>query len=159
MPNDAQRIQRALEVFRITGTPLSSLQQGAAAPLPFAIKGCALMPERPRLHEDIAARFDAMLHAGLVEELKDLRRRFKLTADLPSMRAVGYRQAWAFLEGECDEATMRSQALAATRQLAKRQVTWLRSFPDLVRLEGRSPPEAALELNALITRSCRPPGC
>jgi tRNA dimethylallyltransferase len=158
MPNDAQRIQRALEVFRITGAPLSSLQQGTAAPLPFAIKGCALMPERFRLHEDIAARFDAMLHAGLVEELKDLRRRFKLSPDLPSMRAVGYRQAWAFLEGECDEATMRSRALAATRQLAKRQMTWLRSFPDLVRLEGRNPPEAALELQALITRSCRPPG-
>jgi tRNA dimethylallyltransferase len=158
MPNDAQRIQRALEVFRSTGTPLSSLQQGAAAPLPFSIKGCALMPERSRLHEDIAARFDAMLHAGLVEELKDLRRRFRLTADLPSMRAVGYRQSWAFLEGECDAASMRSQALAATRQLAKRQLTWLRSFPDLVRLAGRSPPDAARELQAVITRSCKLPG-
>lgn len=153
MPNDAQRIQRALEVFRISGRPLSSLQQGTAPPLPFAIKGCALIPERSRLHRDIEARFDAMLREGLVEELKHLRGKFNLTADMPSMRAVGYRQAWELLEGQCDQATMRSRALAATRQLAKRQMTWLRSFPELIRLEARSAREAAGAFHAILIRS------
>jgi tRNA dimethylallyltransferase len=129
---DAQRIQRALEVWRLTGKPLSSLQGRSSAGLPFALKGFALVPtDREALAGRIAARFGAMLAAGLVEELRSLRSRFALTSGMPSMRAVGYRQAWQHLDGELSEPEMRAQAVAATRQLAKRQLTWLRSFRDL----------------------------
>jgi tRNA dimethylallyltransferase len=144
MPNDAQRIQRALEVYRLTGAPISSLQRGETEPLPFSIKGYALLPERAELHGNIEKRFDAMLRDGLVEELANLKRRFELRSDLPSMRAVGYRQVWRFLEGEITEAEMREQALAATRQLAKRQMTWLRKLPGLA---------PAQELEAALTRA------
>jgi tRNA dimethylallyltransferase len=131
-PGDTQRIQRALEVWRLTGKALSSLQGMARAELPFALKAFALVPaEREALHERIARRFDAMLKAGLVEELERLRSRYRLALGMPSMRAVGYRQVWQFLEGAIDRATMREQAIAATRQLAKRQLTWLRSFREL----------------------------
>jgi len=129
-PGDAQRIQRALEVFELTGTPLSQLQgareTGAAAgpTVPIAL----LPPDRARLHAAIARRFDAMLAAGLVAELRALRLRFALSADLPSMRCVGYRQAWDFLDGGIDAAAMRAKGIAATRQLAKRQFTWLRAW-------------------------------
>jgi tRNA dimethylallyltransferase len=142
-PADAQRIQRALEVFRLTGQPLSRLQLGRAQPLPFALKACALVPERAALHRAIERRFDAMLEAGLVDEVRRLRSTHHLSADMPSMRAVGYRQVWEFLEGRCDAAAMRSRALAATRQLAKRQLTWLRSFSGLVHLDARSTQDAA----------------
>ena len=129
---DAQRIQRALEVWRLTGKPMSSLQGRSNAALPFALKAFALVPhDREALAERIAARFDAMLAAGLVDEVRRLRGRYKLSAALPSMRAVGYRQVWQHLEGEIDAAAMRNQAVAATRQLAKRQLTWLRSFRGL----------------------------
>ena len=131
-PGDTQRIQRALEVWRLTGKPLSTLQGMARAALPFALKAFALVPaERELLHERIARRFDAMLKAGLVDELKALRERYRLTPGMPSMRAVGYRQVWQFLDGELDPAAMREQAIAATRQLAKRQLTWLRSFREV----------------------------
>jgi len=131
-PGDTQRIQRALEVWRLTGKPLSTLQGMARAALPFSLKAFALVPaEREALHERIARRFDAMLKGGLVDELKTLRERYRLTAGMPSMRAVGYRQVWQYLDGELDEAAMREQAIAATRQLAKRQLTWLRSFRDV----------------------------
>jgi len=131
-PGDTQRIQRALEVWRITGKPLSALQGQTRAALPFAVKAFALVPaERDALHERIARRFDAMLKAGLVDELKALRSRYRLTPGMPSMRAVGYRQVWQYLEGEIDARAMREQAVAATRQLAKRQLTWLRSLGDL----------------------------
>ena len=131
-PADAQRIQRALEVFRTTGTPLSNLQAGTKTPLPFDLKAFALIPEdRSKLHRRIAERFDAMLKAGLVEELGALRKKFNLTADLPSMRCVGYRQAWEFLDGAFDEKALREKGIAATRQLAKRQLTWLRSLPGI----------------------------
>ena len=152
-PGDAQRIQRALEVFRITGEPLSRLQQGRAQPLPFKLKASALVPERPALHRAIERRFDAMLEAGLVDEVKRLRSRYRLTADMPSMRAVGYRQVWEFLEGRCDAAAMRSRALAATRQLAKRQLTWLRGFPDLVRLDAGSTQDAAVAFELFLDES------
>jgi tRNA dimethylallyltransferase len=151
-PNDAQRVQRALEVFRISGHPISALQRGAAAPPPFAIEACALLPERPALHASIEMRFDAMLAAGLVDEVKDLKRRHRLCADMPSMRAVGYRQVWEFLEGQCDAATMRARAIAATRQLAKRQLTWLRSFSGLLRLDAGRPDDAALAFHQFLTR-------
>jgi tRNA dimethylallyltransferase len=157
-PNDSQRIQRALEVLQITGKPISALQRGAAAPLPFEIKGCALVPERSALHANIEKRFETMLAAGLVEEVKGLRKRYRLSADMPSMRAVGYRQVWEYLEGEYDAAAMRTRAIAATRQLAKRQITWLRNFPELLRLDAGAPPEAAARAFALfLIRSSRPP--
>jgi len=133
-PADAQRIQRALEVHQLTGRPLSALQQrsGQAVDLPVRLIGIALVPsERAALHQRIADRFDAMLSAGLVEELQALTARYALHAELPSMRCVGYRQAWAFLQGACDRATLRDKGVFATRQLAKRQLTWLRAMPDL----------------------------
>ncbi len=141
-PNDAQRIQRALEVWELTGKPLSSLQKSAAPDLPFALKAYALVPEdRVALHERIAARFDRMLEEGLVDELKALRKAFDLHAGLPSMRCVGYRQAWDYLEGRSSKAELRGKGIAATRQLAKRQLTWLRSLPGR---EPADPLEAAL---------------
>jgi tRNA dimethylallyltransferase len=143
-PGDAQRIQRALEVWRLTGKPLSSLQTGKRASLPFRLRSFALVPEdRAELHERIAARFDAMLKAGLVDELRSLRKKFSLNAQLPAMRCVGYRQAWQFLEGSIDARALREAGIAATRQLAKRQLTWLRSLPGL---------EPAAGLAAAISR-------
>ncbi|HEX7053828.1 MAG TPA: tRNA (adenosine(37)-N6)-dimethylallyltransferase MiaA [Burkholderiales bacterium] len=131
MPNDAQRIQRALEVWRLTGEPISSRQKNAPAKLPFAVQAYAVSLERAELHRRIAQRFDAMLAAGLLDEVRRLRRRFRLTASTPSMRAVGYRQAWEHLEGRSTLEEMRSRAIAATRQLAKRQATWLRALPGI----------------------------
>jgi tRNA dimethylallyltransferase len=152
MPNDAQRIQRALEVYRITGKPLSAFHGKTQKALPFDLKGCCLIPERAELHKRIADRFDSMLRAGLVDEVRNLITRYRLTADMPSMRAVGYRQVWEFLQGQCDEATMRSRALAATRQLAKRQLTWLRSFPDLLRLDASRLEDAAVAFHLLLDK-------
>jgi tRNA dimethylallyltransferase len=131
-PNDAQRIQRALEVYRITGKPLAALQNRTRLELPFQLKAVSLVPgERAELHRRIAERFEAMLRAGLVDELAALRKRYPLDAALPSMRCVGYRQAWRYLEGEIDGKELRETGIAATRQLAKRQLTWLRSLPGL----------------------------
>lgn len=126
---DGQRIQRALEVYAIAGKPLSELQGARATDdalgTPIAL---ALMPgDRARLHAELAMRFDAMLSAGLVDELSRLRARYALDATLPSMRCVGYRQAWDFLEQRIDAATLREKGIAATRQLARRQLTWLRA--------------------------------
>ena len=130
-PADAQRIQRALEVWRLTGKPLSAWHQGATrhAPPAGAPPLVALEPDsRDWLHERIAARFDVMLAAGLLHEVQSLRARGDLHAALPSMRCVGYRQAWQALDtGRLDE--LRETGIAATRQLAKRQLTWLRSMP------------------------------
>jgi tRNA dimethylallyltransferase len=142
-PNDQQRIQRALEVWRVTGKPLSALHGAAASDLPFEVKGVALIPERAVLHERIRTRFEAMLKLGLVEEVKALRKKYRLSASMPSMRAVGYRQAWEYLEGRLDREALKEKGIAATRQLAKRQLTWLRSFPDLARVDSA---EAALAL-------------
>jgi tRNA dimethylallyltransferase len=144
-PNDAQRIQRALEVLELAGRPISALQKSAGGQLPFQLRSYALVPEdRAELHRRIAARFEGMLKAGLVEELAALRSRYQLQAALPSMRCVGYRQAWRHLEGECSRAELREQGIAATRQLAKRQLTWLRSLPGL---------EPACNLGAALTRA------
>ncbi len=150
MPNDAQRIQRALEVFRITGKPISALRGKAGGDLPFLLKACCLIPERSELHGRIEQRFDAMLRQGFVHEVQELRRRYRLSADMPSMRAVGYRQAWSFLEGQISAAAMREQAIAATRQLAKRQLTWLRSFPDLLRLDAGRLESATVAVDLLL---------
>ena len=145
-PADAQRIQRALEVWRITGKPLSALHGRAAPELPFDLKGLALVPERPVLHERIERRFAAMLRMGLVEEVKSLKEKYRLSASMPSMRAVGYRQVWEYLEGRFDKAILMEKGIAATRQLAKRQLTWLRSFRDVVRLDAEGQdPAAALQ--------------
>jgi tRNA dimethylallyltransferase len=139
-PNDAQRIQRALEVIRLTGKPMSALigsgatsrNAGAAADAAGRFLAVALLPsDRLQLHRRIERRFDAMLGAGLVDELVRLREQYTLDRGLPSMRCVGYRQAWEFLEGETDRAALRENGLAATRQLAKRQLTWLRAMPEL----------------------------
>ena len=130
-PTDAQRIGRALEVFRISGRTLSSFHTAPRAAQPAAL--IALEPlSRPWLHERIAARFDAMLAQGLLGEVRGLRARGDLHAGLPSMRCVGYRQAWTALDegldGDALHAVVRERAVAATRQLAKRQLTWLRGM-------------------------------
>ncbi len=136
-PTDAQRIQRALEVVRLTGAPLSeSLARRTEAALPFRPIQLALLPsDRAVLHERIARRFDAMLEAGLIDEVMALRKKYRLNACLPSMRCVGYRQVWEHLEGGCDRAGLREKGIAATRQLAKRQLTWLRSWPEVERFD------------------------
>jgi len=135
-PNDSQRIGRALEIFRLTGTPMSALIARAEVELPYRVLQLALIPsDRAVLHRRIAERFDAMLAAGLLDEVRTLRRTHALTPDLPAMRAVGYRQAWAYLDGDIRHADLRETGIAATRQLAKRQLTWLRAWPDTVVLD------------------------
>jgi tRNA dimethylallyltransferase len=152
-PNDAQRIQRALEVWQLTGKPLSTLQGIAGNDLPFEVKGLALVPERALLHERIAQRFAGMLRLGLIDEVESLRKKYPLEASMPSMRAVGYRQVWEYLEGRYDRESLREKAIAATRQLAKRQLTWLRSFPDLLRLDPGGAQDAAVALHLLLDES------
>ena len=129
-PTDAQRIQRALEVHRHTGRPLSAHHDDARAAAPaFDALAISLEPAaRAVLHERIAVRFRAMLAAGLVPELAALRARYALDARMPAMRAAGYRQAWDTLEGTQDAGTLEARGIAATRQLAKRQLTWLRAM-------------------------------
>jgi tRNA dimethylallyltransferase len=126
--NDPQRIQRALEVYRLTGEPITRLQQSAApAFAEIDVVEIAVSPEdRAVLHARIATRFEAMWAAGFLEEVRRLRQRSTLSAEHPSMRAVGYRQLWKFLSGQSGLEDSKKQALAATRQLAKRQLTWLR---------------------------------
>jgi tRNA dimethylallyltransferase len=131
-PGDTQRVQRALEVYRITGQPLSALHRKAQADLGDAANRPPLLALEPRergwLHTRIAQRFEQMLAAGLVDEVRALRARGDLHADLPSMRCVGYRQAWEALDRD-DLASLPERGIAATRQLAKRQLTWLRGMP------------------------------
>lgn len=138
-PTDAQRIQRALEIWQLTGQPMSSLlrKSPAAADLPpLALTTVALMPaERSWLHQRIAQRFDQMLAAGFLDEMHTLRARGDLHPELPSMRCVGYRQAWDYLDGHDDAPTFRDKAIAATRQLAKRQLTWLRGLGEFTALD------------------------
>jgi len=126
-PTDSQRIQRALEVFRLAGRPMSALfaeSQQQSPPYDFLSLG--LLPsDRSVLHARIAERFDAMLDAGLVDEVVELRAKYHLHLNLPSMRCVGYRQVWEALDGIIPRAEMRDRGIFATRQLAKRQITWL----------------------------------
>ncbi|MDR2638191.1 MAG: tRNA (adenosine(37)-N6)-dimethylallyltransferase MiaA [Zoogloeaceae bacterium] len=158
-PADSQRIQRALEVCRIAGRPMSALlaeQRAEAQHPPYRFLSLALLPsERSALHERIARRFHAMLAEGLIEEVEELRQRYRLTPDLPSMRAVGYRQVWSYLEGEYDRAELAERGIFATRQLAKRQITWLantlscESFDCLdARLEDRIAARVGAEIGA-----------
>ena len=136
-PNDSQRIQRALEIFESAGAPMSKLLGRDAASLRFST--LALLPaDRALLHERIAKRFDAMLQAGLMDEVRALHGRGDLHPDLPSMRSVGYRQAWRFFDGQCAFEEFRAAGIAATRQLAKRQLTWLRSMPAVTVIEPTS---------------------
>ena len=134
---DAQRIQRALEVYRLSGKPISVWQREARGErFPLKVLKLSLSPpDRAVLHERIERRFDSMLDAGFLDEVRALRALPELAAhprplDLPALRAVGYRQAWEYLDGDCDAATFRERAIAATRQLAKRQFTWLRGELD-----------------------------
>jgi len=130
-PTDSQRIQRALEVYELSGRPISALQGARREPADAGFVSLALVPQdRAELHRRIANRFDAMLAAGLVDELSGLRQRFRLDASMPSMRCVGYRQAWQFIDGVCDCDELRARGAAATRQLARRQLTWLRSLQE-----------------------------
>jgi tRNA dimethylallyltransferase len=135
---DRQRIQRALEVHALTGQPMSTLHGARSVGETTGALAFALVPsDRPDLHRRIAQRFDAMLAGGLIDELRALRERHVLDPDMPSMRCVGYRQAWQFLDGLCDRASLRERGIAATRQLAKRQFTWLRTT-DATIFDGSS---------------------
>lgn len=136
-PNDAQRIQRAMEIFYLTGKPMSELiAAGRSASLPYRLIPIALIPgDRTALHQRIAARFEEMLELGLINEVRALREDYDLKPSLPSMRCVGYRQAWQYLDGEFGLGTLRDKAVAATRQLAKRQLTWLRAVQEVKAFE------------------------
>lgn len=143
-PNDTQRVQRALEVYQITQTPLSQLietqkksqntlmHKASSEHFPYNAAAFAVAPtDRQVLHQRIEARYRQMLAKGFVAEVEALYHRKDLTVDLPAIRSVGYRQVWSFLEGEYDYPSMVDKGIAATRQLAKRQLTWLRSWPDV----------------------------
>ena len=154
-PNDSQRVQRALEVYEITGKPMSELladspsedgREGSA--IPNWIDLVSLEPsDRARLHQNLEKRFDEMLVGGLLEEVEVLRKNPDLHADLPAIRSVGYRQVWEYLSGDVDKEEMRYKALAATRQLGKRQLTWLRAISGRKTFDPFSPEglNAALE--------------
>lgn len=155
-PNDSQRIQRALEIIQLTGQPMSELL--AKAPkteLPFDLLPISLEPsDRSVLHARIATRFHAMLNSaegGLLQEVEALRARGNLHLGLPSIRCVGYRQAWEYLDGAYDRQTLIEKGIAATRQLAKRQLTWLRSMPDRIVVDCISPDSAAMVLENVKT--------
>jgi tRNA dimethylallyltransferase len=153
-PNDAQRIQRALEVYRSTGQPLSAFH-GAAQRSPGLQpdRFLSLEPaDRAWLHARIAARFDQMLAAGFLDEVRALRARGDLHAGLPSMRSVGYRQAWEALNGAWPPQELRERGIAATRQLAKRQLTWLRAMPQRTVIACDAPDALAQVLRAAGVR-------
>ena len=154
-PNDSQRVQRALEVFEITGKPMSSLLADSpsddgreGSTIPPWIRLVSLEPsDRKRLHLNLEKRFDEMLAAGFLEEVKTLRTNLSLHADLPAIRSVGYRQAWEFLNGEIDAEQMRYKAIAATRQLGKRQLTWLRAIECRTTFDPFNPEELKAALD------------
>ena len=149
-PGDAQRIQRALEVIALTGQPLSRQQGGRRERFPYRVLKLALMPEnRAALHVRIAARLDAMFAQGFLDEVRALRARGDLHADLASMRAVGYRQIWQHLDGEFDLAEGRERAIHATRQLAKRQITWFRADRDALAIDPFDPGHGARAARAV----------
>jgi tRNA dimethylallyltransferase len=155
MPNDSQRVQRALEVFEITGKSMSTLL--AESPSADGREGSAIPPwinlvslepsDRKRLHLNLEKRFDEMLSGGLMEEVETLRKNTALHADLPAIRSVGYRQVWEYLDGQVDWEQMRYKALAATRQLAKRQLTWLRAIAGRNTFDPFNPTELKAALD------------
>ena len=139
--SDTQRIQRAMEIYLLSGKPMSELiKHQAQDELPYRILPIALIPsDRAVLHQRIAVRFAEMLKQGLLDELRSLREKYPLHRDMTSMRCVGYRQAWEYMEGDITEAELLEKGIAATRQLAKRQLTWLRSTPDILELDCLAP--------------------
>ena len=174
---DTQRIQRAMEIFLISGKPMSALIKRAPSPqpspagrgggdqkpialgemnwgegeFPYRLLPIALVPsDRSVLHQRIATRFADMLKQGLLDELRELREKYALHRDMTSMRCVGYRQSWEYLEGEVTETELLEKGIAATRQLAKRQLTWLRSTPDIIELDCLAPDLERTVLNTLI---------
>ena len=150
-PNDPQRLSRALEVFRISGKTLTELTQTKGEPIPYRVKQFAIAPkERAELHRRIELRFEKMIEAGFEEEARKLYEREDLHADLPSIRCVGYRQMWEYFDGQgtLDDAVFRG--VCATRQLAKRQITWLRSWDDLTWLDSENIEHALESLSEAI---------
>jgi len=147
-PNDAQRIQRALEIYYLTNKPVSQLlKKPKYVYFPYTPLKVALVPgDREALHARIAQRFDEMLESGLVAELRKLRDEYALEPGMPAMRCVGYRQAWEHLEGRIGAEALREQGIAATRQLAKRQLTWLRSMAGVTEFDCLAEDAAALVL-------------
>jgi tRNA dimethylallyltransferase len=152
-PNDSQRIQRALEIFMLTGTPMSALLAAprvVADDAPYRFVPVALEPsDRAVLHGRIEARFDAMLAHGFIDEVRRLRARGDLDLSMPSMRCVGYRQAWEFLDGVTRYDEMRDKGVFATRQLCKRQLTWLRAIPERVLVDCCAADATARAVEAL----------
>jgi tRNA dimethylallyltransferase len=148
-PNDQQRIQRAMEIYMLTGKPMAELlKKPKYVYFPYTPIKVSLIPgDREALHRRIETRFDEMLRLGLPAEVKTLREEYGLEPGMPSMRCVGYRQAWDFLDGRIDAAALREQGIAATRQLAKRQLTWLRSMDDVTEFDclAEGLPEMVLE--------------
>ena len=148
-PNDTQRIQRALEIIALTGQAMSSLLAlQPKSEMPFDMLSLSLEPsDRAVLHQRIARRFDIMLEQGFLDEVRTLRQRGDLNPDMTSMRCVGYRQAWEHLDGVIDYPEMRERGIIATRQLAKRQLTWLRSIPERIVIDclGQNPTAAILD--------------
>jgi len=154
-PNDSQRIQRALEVWYTSGQPLSHFHAIGKAEPGTDRPACALLvslepTDRAWLHGRIAERFDAMLAAGFIDEVQALRARGDLDPDLPSMRCVGYRQAWEALDGMFPMPELRERGIAATRQLAKRQITWLRSMPQRHVVAAEAPDATAQVVDRIL---------
>ncbi|QJE00639.1 tRNA (adenosine(37)-N6)-dimethylallyltransferase MiaA [Massilia forsythiae] len=159
-PNDAQRINRALEIIELSGQPMSALlARREKTALPFRLTSFALEPsDRAVLHRRIAQRFEQMLgrgdddEQGIVAEVARLRARGDLSPSLPSMRCVGYRQSWDYLDGRIDRAALRETGIVATRQLAKRQLTWLRSMPERIVIDCLGPDPAGIMLDHLAAQ-------
>ncbi len=155
-PNNPQRLQRALEVYRLTGKPISAYwreQEDSGVERRLGAQLCVLglLPEsRPILHQRIAERFSAMLRSGLIDEVQALRQRGDLHLGLPAMRAVGYRQTWEYLDGVYDYAQLLQRGTAATRQLAKRQLTWLRGWDWVQSCVASGPDAVALAVDQAV---------
>ncbi|CDH27338.1 delta(2)-isopentenylpyrophosphate tRNA-adenosine transferase [Xenorhabdus bovienii str. Jollieti] len=142
-PNDPQRLTRALEVFRISGKTLTALTEMSGEILPYRVHQFAIAPaSREILHQRIAARFEQMIKSGFEDEVKALYARSDLHTDLPSIRCVGYRQMWSYLSGEISHDEMVYRGICATRQLAKRQITWLRGWDNVTWLDSDQPEQA-----------------
>ena len=151
--SDAQRIQRALEVFELSGKPMSVLyKETGQTALPYRLLKLALVPsDRGILHQRIADRFDAMLAQGFLDEVRRLRKHYPdLSPESPAMRCVGYRQALEFLDGMVEKTEFREKGIAATRQLAKRQLTWLRGMDDIIEIDSLNPAVNEIALESII---------
>lgn len=151
-PNDPQRLSRALEVYRISGKSMTELTQTAGEPLPYQVHQFAIAPDsREKLHQRIELRFELMLAAGFEQEVAALMARGDLHTDLPSIRCVGYRQMWAYLSGDIGYDEMVYRGICATRQLAKRQMTWLRGWPGITWLDSNEPDRALKTIAQVIS--------